>query len=271
MNAWGGRHKGVLLTLAVLVLAASSGLPPTEAPPGGGGGYAAARSPPVKDLSPLSLVASDSNPFYTNAAGNGLVDRLAQEAFTRLGYPVHLGVLPSERAIRNVQEGVDDGDMLRIGGLSAKYPNVIQVAEPWLDMQFSAFTSRGEGWSVTGWNSLRNLNVGIIKGWKVAEKNTQGFPFLLLADNAERLFDLLRKKRVDVIVYDSLQGRYFIKKLGLEGVRLLEPPLATHHIYLYLNQKHAALAEPVAAAIRSMKQDGTHQRLLTEGMAELMR
>lgn len=273
MDSWRGvgRRKGALLALALLVLAAASGGGPDGAhPPMSGTGGTASLSRSAATRPTLSLVASDSNPFYTNAQGTGLVDRLAREAFARLGQPVRLGVLPSERAIKNVQDALDDGDLLRIGGLSGKYPNLVQVPEPWLVMKFSAFSSRSD-LEVKDWNDLRPLTVGIIKGWKVAERNTQGFSGLIPVGNAEQLFQLLKKNRADVIVYDSLQGQYFINKLGLGEVRRIDPPLSSNEIYLYLNQQHTALAEPVAAAIRSMKKDGTHARLLREGMAELMR
>ena len=43
--------------------------------------------------------------------------------------------------------------------------------------------------------------------------------------------------------------------------RVLEPPFVEGDWFLYLNKKHAALVPRIAAEIKRMREDGTHQRI----------
>jgi polar amino acid transport system substrate-binding protein len=78
----------------------------------------------------------------------------------------------------------------------------------------------------------------------------------------EALFDMLLHGRVDVIVYEALQGRVWIRNRGLSGIRQLGPPLAVTEMFLYLNVRHRDLAPRVAAALKAMKTDGTWRRIV---------
>jgi polar amino acid transport system substrate-binding protein len=78
----------------------------------------------------------------------------------------------------------------------------------------------------------------------------------------EALFDMLLHGRVDVIVYEALQGRVWIRNRSLSGIRQLGPPLAVTEMFLYLNVRHRDLAPRVAAALKAMKTDGTWRRIV---------
>ena len=55
-----------------------------------------------------------------------------------------------------------------------------------------------------------------------------------------------------------------IETLGLQSIRVLEPPLATKEMFLYLNRKHLALIPKMAEQLRIMKQDGSYDRIRQE-------
>ena len=54
---------------------------------------------------------------FTTPQGDGFLDRVAREAFARAGRRVRLVALPPERGLRNVNEGIEDGDLTRIAGM----------------------------------------------------------------------------------------------------------------------------------------------------------
>lgn len=190
--------------------------------------------------------------------GTGMLDMLIKEAFARTGTPVTLVTLPSERGLISAASGDTDGDINRVAGLSSKYPELVQVDESNMVYEFMAFTWRKD-LAVSGWDGLRNLDVGFITGWKILEDNVRA-KSVTKVDNAEQLFALLELHRVDVVLFDRWGGGYYIADKGLDAMAL-EPPLATREMYLYLNRRHERLAPKLGRALKDMKADGTHARI----------
>ncbi len=207
----------------------------------------------------LSIATTDVEPLVDGRRG-GFLERVAIEAFQRIGREIEFRELPAERALVNVDRGVDDGDLIRVGGLSGKYPNLRQVGEPIYTMEFCAFSTIEYDGPVT-WAGLSQRYVGIIRGWKILEAQLGASDKLMYAHSPEQLFQLLDMGSVEMVVYARWQGLKLIEKMQVENVSLLRPPLATHEMYLYLNQKHEPLIPALEAAIRQMKEDGTYRAI----------
>jgi polar amino acid transport system substrate-binding protein len=87
---------------------------------------------------PHPVRADDETTIVLNTTGNaplntpdqqGFVDLVATEAFRRIGVTVKTVKLPAERGLINANQGIHDGEMLRVGGLEKIYPNLIMVPE----------------------------------------------------------------------------------------------------------------------------------------------
>lgn len=202
-----------------------------------------------------------------NAADDhtGLCDSIMTEACRRLGLVLKIVNLPSERALINANEGIDDGNFARIKGLEKRYPNLIRVDEEITTFEFVAF-SAGPAFRTEGWESLRPYRVGVITGWKMLEDHITGVAALTKVRDERLLFGLLAAGKTDLVVYDRQQGRVLVKQLGLPGIKPLEPPLAVERMYPYLHKRHAALVPKLEQVLRAMKQDGTFQRIVAEAL-----
>ena len=199
----------------------------------------------------------------TRADGSGFLDRLVGEAFRRAGLELVLVRLPAERGLRDANAGIADGDLSRIAGIERLYTNLLRVPESTIETRFSAFT-RGEAFVTDGWHSLAGRRVGIIKGWKILERNLGEARDIVYAKSARQLFRLLERDRVDVVLYAERLGREYLRANGLTDVRVLAPPLEVQSMYIYLNARHRALVPRIAAALREMKADGSYARHLRE-------
>lgn len=209
------------------------------------------------------VVLNDVNePPFTNNAGSGFLDVVAGEAFRRAGVKLRLVRLPAERALLNANAGIEDGDLTRIAGLEVKYPNLIRVPEKLADWTFNAF-SRDPAMS-TDLESLRSRPVAHIKGWKIYEQMMDGAPAVVTAEDSAQLFRLLELGRVEVVLYMRWMGQARIREQGLQGVVLLEPPIATREMFIYLHKRHAELVPKVAAALRDLKKEGFYEHLFRE-------
>lgn len=209
------------------------------------------------------LVLNDTNQApLTTADGAGFLDVVAGEAFRRVGVRLHLVRLPAERGLINANAGIDDGDLTRIAGLEAAYPNLVRVPEKLMDWEFTAFGKQAS--LPATWDGLRGRAVGHIRGWKIYEQQFADAPLVLNAEDATQLFQQLELGRIDVALYERWQGLTLLRGLRMAGVHALAPPLATRPMYIYLHKRHAALVPGLAQALRAIKAEGLYDRLYRE-------
>jgi len=189
--------------------------------------------------------------------------RLVEEICSRNNISVERNTPPVGRSLIHVNQGIDDGDGPRIGGLSSNYPDMVCVPEPFGDFRFGAF-SKAENIKIHGWSSLSDLNVAYINGWKIFDRQVNTAKSITKVKNKDLLFRLLDANRTDVVLLTKLSGYAMIRNLNLKGIRFVEPPLAIEPNFLYLNNRHKSLAPKLAQTLRELKQDGTYKRLYHE-------
>ncbi len=212
-------------------------------------------------------VSTSYKSLLSNEDGTGMLDRIVVEAFRRIGIEAEIVFNPTGRSLEDVNEGFADAELNRIEGMEKNYPNLVRVPEPNMVMDFVAFSK--EKREIKDWDSIRTLSIGIVKGWKILENNTKGFPEVTLVPSETELFNMLDLGRIDVALYDRLTGYEQIHLRGFKGIFHLDPPLASREMFLYLNREHEALLEPLAEALREMKKDGAYDSFVEEATAHL--
>ncbi len=239
------QRKRLLVTLTIAIIVSLPALP-------------AEVIPAMKIVLNTADVPPDSTQDHT-----GISDGILTEAFRRIGIPMRIVNLPSERALINADEGTDDGNFVRIAEINKFYPNLIQVPEDLLKFEFVVFSKR-RNFKPAGWDSLKPYNVGIVRGWKILEENIKGTKSLTEVKDERILFALLDSDKVDMVVHDRVQGLVLLKKLKYRDIHILRPPLAVRNMYLHLNRKHSRLIPMLTEAIRGMKRDGTYDHIVKE-------
>lgn len=224
----------------------------------------------AQGATPPTAVDAHPAPTLRIASNNTPLDQLAlqlitAQALTRLGAgSLELVHLPSERALRAADAGELDGEGLRVAGLSAQYPHLIEVAEPYLRVQFVAFARNPALRLDGGWADLQAQRVTLITGWKLFEAQTRSVPTRTLVDTPEQMFQMLAAGRADVALYTLRDGVALARRMGLVNVHPVSPALQQADMHLYLHQRHAALAQRLSQTLRAMKADGTLARLLAQ-------
>lgn len=206
--------------------------------------------------------------FLTTFAGpplsktdqTGFYDLILIEAFQRINKSVKIEHLPAQRSLSNANQGITDGDFVRISGLDKLYSNLVQVPEKIVDFEFMAFTWRSDI-LLESWDSCKPYNLAIVRGWKILEKNLAGAKSLIKVKDQELLFSLLDKQRTDIAVYSRFEGYEIIREFGFKSIKVLEPPLATREMFLYLNKQHLPLIPELTKQLKTMKQDGTFETI----------
>lgn len=214
------------------------------------------------------LILNDTNEApFTTTDRKGFLDVVAGEAFRRAGVNLLLVKLPAERGLINANAGIEDGDLTRIAGLDAQYPNLVRVPEKLIDWEFTAFSKNPT--LSTSWDVLRSRPIGHIRGWKIYENQLSGAPAVVASDDAAQMFRQLQLDRIDVALYERWLGLSLLKSQNSKGVYPLDPPLAKREMFIYLHKRHAALVPKLAEALRAIKAEGLYDRLYREKVLSL--
>ena len=241
-------YKQIILT-AILILVALARAAP-----------AFAETLSINTTSPPPLATSD---------GNGYQDRIAHEVFRRLGFDITINILPGERSLRNLDEGIDDATFVRIRGMENTYPNVVLVPEKVMDWTFVAFTS-DPSFKITKWEDLSGKSIAFMNGWKIFETNAEKASDVTTTSNQENLFGLLMKGRTKIVLFEQWSGLQLINDLRLDDVMMQEPPLAVREMFMYVHKRHAALVPALAEALAAMKHDGTYKEIYNKTLGQLL-
>lgn len=226
----------------------------------------------------LSLVHGDEEKFYistsyknllSNPEQSGMLDRIMEEVFHRIGLEAEIVFTSTEKSLVDVNAGLLDGELNRVAGMEKEFPHLLQVPEPNMTMHFVAFSK--EDFQIDGWESLCNVYIGIVRGWKILEQNTTDFPHRTLVPSETELFTMLHKDRLDVALYSKLTGYAALEEMNYDEIVHLEPPLVSRKMYLYVHERHSDLVPKIAKALRSIKDDGTYERIVADSVTPYIR
>jgi polar amino acid transport system substrate-binding protein len=221
--------------------------------------------PGVGPASPADRVLYISTAFgspISTPGHTGFFDRIMRELCARIDYQVVIEVPQAERALMLANAGINDGDGPRIPNLDDiwNYSNLVRVKEKLLDIDFVAF-SLDQKLSGPVLEDSADREIAIVTGWKILERRFAGSTRLTKVKDVEHLFLLLKYGRTDVVIIDRYSGLSAANRLGMTTINVSDQPLISTPMYLYLNSKHADLAERMSAVLQEMKRDGTYQRI----------
>ncbi|VAW75926.1 hypothetical protein MNBD_GAMMA12-676 [hydrothermal vent metagenome] len=214
----------------------------------------------------LTLNMTTKAPLHTQNR-SGFIDELATEAFRR-AKARWVGIrLPAQRGLISSNQGVIDGEIVRVGGMEKLFLNLIPVREKVMNMEFVVFSYKPINLK-NGWKDLAGKSIAYINGWKILEENVPKSAEVIKTSNATELFKLLYKKRTDYIIYERWSGRYLLQNLSMKNVYIGKTPLATKEMFIYLHKKHHQLAYRLATTLAEMKKDGSYQQLFKKHLAK---
>lgn len=205
---------------------------------------------------------------YATAEQQGFLDLLVKEAFRRIGLKGKVAVYAaSKRALIHANENVDQGVALRVKNLEQKFPNLVRVPERVIENDFVAYAQNVQ-LATTHWDTLKPYAVAHIHGWVIFERNLPAGQDVTTVKEAKQMFTMLDKGRTDIALYERWQGLQHIKDLSLSA-HVLEPPLASVDMFMYMHKNHAHLVDKLDHALKSMKADGTYQAIFNQTLTPL--
>ena len=190
-------------------------------------------------------------------------------AYKRLGIPIIIVEMPGKRALVESSEGRIDGEVHRIFRVGKDYPTLIRVPTPINYIEPTAFSKRMK-FTVSGCADLEEYRIGIVRGVRHAENCTQGMKKVHVVNNSRLLMQILHRDRVDIVITARINGLLQIKKLNLDSIHCMTPPLSREPVYHYLHEKHEALVPKINGVFKEMEENGTLERLRERFIGELL-
>ena len=218
------------------------------------------------------LAAPDARPttFLAEGKPTGILVDIVTEAFRRTGRSVDIKIMPWARCLREARTGEVDG-VFPIYRLPEReqfltYPNEVLLP------QLVVFFSRQDTTTAFGGelSELRDVNIGIVRDTSYGKKFDQAvkdgtLQKIELAHNIELNLEKLMHGRVVLIAnyrYGVLEAA---EHLGLQSeIKEISPPIESVPSYLAFT-KQRDFTKPLdafQAALTSMKQDGTYDRII---------
>jgi polar amino acid transport system substrate-binding protein len=198
-----------------------------------------------------------------------LIMRIVSEAYDRLQIPVEYFEFPGKRSLYEANAGYVDADLSRIKDVDKEFTSLRRVPTPIYWFEATAF-SKNKNLNIAGWESLRDLRLGIMRGMIFAERGVKGFPKVTVVDKPIHLFKMLESDRIDVAIFSDLNGLAIIKELRLSSLQALKPPLERIEAFHYVHKKHEALVPKLDAIFQDMKNSGQLDRMRQDFYHEII-
>lgn len=227
-------------------------------------------------LSRLALAQSSTTPAtitlsrLANVPDQHVGGEILREVYARLNIKLDFIDVEAKRALALSNAGETDGEIQRIANISKDYPALIQLSPPINYIEPTAFTT-GLKFDVQGWESIKDYQVGIVRGVGSSEAGTRDMPHVQRANSLAELVKMLDRERFDLLVTDLFSGQVEIKKQHLESrIAPVLPPLSRIYVYHYLHESHRALVPSIEAVILDMTKSGELEQLRARLVSEML-
>jgi len=193
-----------------------------------------------------------------------MAEKILTQAFKNMDVKVSFIPLPGLRMQAMWSEGKLDGIAGR--ALSTELQNGIKVDVAIAYDEAVVYTV-SKKFVPNGYDSLKLYRVGYIGGLPYFDEHLKNITMRETAPTLESLFKKLEIGRSDLVV-ESRFSACLLKKLGMQNIVILEPPLENRPIYLYLHTRHQHLVPELEVILKTMEEDGSIKKFQEQAIAQ---
>ena len=181
--------------------------------------------------------------------------------YKEVGLQAEFVLMPPERSLKSVENGIIDADMARVMGGTAGYQNIVETKEPLLELQLWAVVRKDFKARKLTPADLKAYKLGLYRGTKIAEGLVAKLGLRAApANSTQQMFQMLAMERFDVaLVTSATPLANFPEVAGV--LKTLDAPLSTSKVVHVLNTKWADRVPAIDAAVKAMKADGRWAKL----------
>lgn len=199
-----------------------------------------------------------------NQRESKIASEIIKEIYKELGDEVQIEFYPGKRASKVAVSGQVDGEVMRIKKYEDEHSNLIRIPSKIFSVNNTAFFKKENNLNIKSKEDLAGKRVGIIRGVKITEELSEKASVVFRVSNAEQLFGMLVRGRMDVVLTNVLQGEQCINDLELQDEVEYRHILFETDLYHYLHEKNADIVDQVNQKIIEMQKKGKLQKIISE-------
>ncbi len=220
-------------------------------------------------LTVLPVSAGQTLSFgFINAPLSASSLAVLKAAYAKLDIQVEGVPLPPARSLTESNAGRTDGEVHRIKAIAQDLPNLIRIDVPVNHVESLAITCN-TSLKNPSIDTIRDLRIGIKIGTRYAEKMTQDMPKVVRKTHEDKLMQLLRANRLDIVIGDRPWAQSLKREKSNACVRINEPPLVVIPLFHYLHKRHAALVPKITRILRRMHENGESNAIRAQVITSL--
>jgi len=179
---------------------------------------------------------------------------ILEKAYSRAGLKMQHRYMQPEKSLQLANYGETDADISRIKKIPLKYPNLVIVPVPLVEIQAMAF-SKNKNIKISKWSDLADYNVTIVKGIKFIENGTKSISRNVLM-NFNAAFKLLNEGKTDIIVAPKFTALKTIFLNGYKDIKPVSKPLQRLPLYHFVHKKNKHIIPLLTPVLQTMQQRG---------------
>lgn len=186
------------------------------------------------------------------------------EVYRKLNIEISTSAFSGKRAEFEANEGLKDGEILRVWAYGDENPNLIRVPTPYLHLITMAFIRKDHNITLHDKTDLANYRLARVIEIKHTEYITQGMTNVVEASSTINMFKLLEQDSIDIALSDYVDGMWTLSKLDKNYHIIAYPkPLGRLGLYHYIHKKHRSLVKKVDDKIKEMTASGELAQIIT--------
>jgi polar amino acid transport system substrate-binding protein len=175
--------------------------------------------------------------------------------YAKARLPIEIIPLSGKRALLESSKGRLDGEVHRILEIGSDYPDLIKIPTAINYIEPMVF-SKDKDFLLAGCTSLKGKLIGRVRGVKYAELCTKGMNNVAIFSDSGSLMKSLNRNIIDYAITAHFNGLVQLKKLGINSVIALKPPLGKRPLFHYLHKKHKDLIPKLESITSEMAKTG---------------
>ena len=200
-------------------------------------------------------------PAEKNAVYDAAADILV-EAYGNLGINVRFGRFSDERGLEKSSRGRLSGELARFAGLERTYATLIRIPVSHAAIRQTVF-ALDRSIEIGTWRDLKPYSLVFHKDFALARRKTRGMN-RVISDSDSEIFKMLSQGSRELALAGWATGMKTIKRLRLDNVHALSPPLQVDLLFHYLHKKHRRLASKITFIMKNMKTSGRVEEIHRE-------
>ena len=223
----------------------------------------------VAEVKTFSLITGDWYPYIGNKLKNqGWTMEVARAALESQGYVVTLRLVPWQRAMAESKQGA--ADALFLSYYVKEREQWYVFSDPMGQARTGFFALKSRHIRFQTLPGLKSLTVGLTRGAAVSPE-FDAANYLKKEETADDLGSLrkLLKGRIDLYAGPELVAKHLMKMELMadqrEKIEFIEPPLATHNLYLAISKKaknYQQKREDFNRGLKLIKENGQYRKIL---------